>query len=122
MSEWQTDNTLHFKAKYGDEAVFNQIKGTGKWASGYQQYNWNNNPVVIDGPEVDYYVTFDDANLYVAANVADQIVTIPDAQGRSDGITFTMTPRVYLNGAGIFPSKYLQYELILPVTDRQRMI
>jgi len=107
LSEWQSDNTLAFHVKYGDESSFTGIKGTGDWASGYQQYDWNSYPIVIDGPEVKMNVTFDDANLYVSAKVEDLIVTIPDAGGRSDAVTFVMTPRAYNNGNGIFPSKYL---------------
>ncbi len=107
IGEWQTDNTLHFRAKYGDDAGFDTINGTGAWASGYQQLDWNNFPTVIDGPEVNYWVTFDDANLYVSAQVTDQIVTIPGEGGRKDGITFFMVPRNYVNGNGIFPSKTL---------------
>lgn len=107
-SEWQSDNTLHFKAKYGDDALFNQINGTGDWASGYQQMEYNGNyAVIVDGPEVDYDVTYDDENLYVAAKVSDQIVSIPDALGPSDDITFVMVPRKYVNGNGIFPAKLL---------------
>lgn len=106
LSEWQKDNTLHFRVKYGDDAGFDSIKGTGAWGSGYQQYNYNNNPVVIDGPEVDFWLTYDDANLYVGAQVTDQVVTIPQS-GRKDGITFFMVPRKYVNGNGIFPAKLL---------------
>lgn len=107
LSEWQTDNALHFRAEWEDEAGFDTINGTGAWASGYQQNDWNNFPTVIDGPEVDYWVTFDDANLYVAAQVTDQIVTMPGDGARKDGITFFMVPRNYVNGNGIFPSKTL---------------
>ena len=107
-SEWQADNTLHFKAKYDDDALFDQIKGTGAWASGYQQLEYNGNySIIVDGPEVDYDVTYDDENLYVSAKVSDQIVAIPDAQGTSDDITFIMAPRTYVNGNGIFPAKVL---------------
>lgn len=106
LSDWQKDNTLHFRVKYGDDAAFDSIKGTGAWGSGYQQYNYNNNPVVIDGPEVDFWLTYDDANLYVGAQVTDQVVTIPQS-GRKDGITFFMVPRKYVNGNGIFPAKLL---------------
>jgi hypothetical protein len=107
LGEWQTDNALHFRAKYGDEAAFDLINGTGAWASGYQETSWNSFPTVVDNPEVDYWVTFDDANLYVSAKVTDLIVTVPGPGSRKDGITFFMTPRVYLNGNGIFPSKLL---------------
>lgn len=107
LSEWQADNTLHFKAKYGDDAGFDAINGTGAWSSGYQQDQMNNYPIVIDGPEVDFNVTFDDANLYVSAKVSDQLVTIPDSVNRSDAITFVMVPRKYVNGSGIFPAKIL---------------
>ena len=106
LSEWQADNTLHFRAKWQDEAGFDAIKGTGAWASGYQQFDWNGLQAVVDGPEVDYWVTYDDANMYVSAKVTDQIVTVPN-QNRKDGITFFMTPRKYVNGNGIFPSKTL---------------
>ena len=107
LSEWQTDNATHFFAKWQDEAAFDSIKGTGAWASGYQEADWNSFPTVIDGPEVDYWLTYDDANLYVSAKVTDQIVTIPGAGNRKDGITFFMVPRNYVNGSGIFPSKAL---------------
>ncbi|HSR18325.1 MAG TPA: T9SS type A sorting domain-containing protein [Ignavibacteriaceae bacterium] len=105
ISEWIADNTLHFRAKYGDDAAFDSIRGTGAWASGYHQNNWNNNPTVVDGPEVDYWVTYDDANLYVAAQVADQIVTVPGEGSRKDGISFTAASRKYTLGAPILPSK-----------------
>ena len=107
MSEWKADNTLHFNAKFGDEADFDTIKGTGAWASGYKEDAWNSAPPVVDGPEVDYWLTYDDSNLYVAAKVADQIVTVPGEGNRKDGITFFMVPRKYVNGSGIFPSKAL---------------
>lgn len=108
LSEWQADNTLHFKTKYGNDTAFDSINGTGAWSSGYKQYQMNNNyPIVIDGPEVDFNVTFDDANLYVSAKVSDQIVTIPDSVNRSDAVTFVMVPRKYVNGSGIFPAKIL---------------
>lgn len=107
LAEWKTDNTLHFRAKYNDDAGFNTIKGTGAWASGYQQLDWNGLQTVVDGPEVDYWLTYDNANFYVGAKVTDQIVTRPSTGGRKDGITFFMTPRVYNNGSGIFPSKTL---------------
>ncbi len=110
LSDWVTTNTLHFRAKWGDEAGFETINGTGDWASGYQQVPLSGQPplpAVLDGPEVDYWVTFDDANLYVGAQVTDQIVTKPYYSGQKDGITFFMTPRNYVNGAGIFPSKLL---------------
>jgi|GEM_PF-547529 len=107
LSDWDMNNALHFTAKYGDDAAFDTINGTGAWASGYQETDWNNYPTVIDGPEVHYYVTYDDQNLYVSAKVADQIVTIPGEGNRKDGITFYMVPRVYLNGSGIFPAKAL---------------
>lgn len=107
LNEWQTDNTLHFHVKYGDESTFTDINGTGDWASGYLEDTWNSSPTVVDGPEVDYWITYDDSNLYVSATVTDQIVTVPDPSGRKDGITFFMVPRNYVNGAGIFPSKTL---------------
>ncbi|HEX9739716.1 MAG TPA: T9SS type A sorting domain-containing protein, partial [Ignavibacteriaceae bacterium] len=94
------------RAKWQDEAGFDAIKGTGAWASGYQQFDWNGLQAVVDGPEVDYWVTYDDANMYVSAKVTDQIVTVPN-QNRKDGITFFLTPRKYVNGNGIFPSKTL---------------
>lgn len=106
LAEWQTDNTLHFRAKWEDEAGFEQINGTGAWASGYQQLDWNGLQTVVDGPEVDYWLTFDDANLYVGAKISDQIVTVPK-EGRKDGISFFMVPRNYMNGNGIFPAKTL---------------
>ncbi len=106
LSDWKADNTLHFSAKYGDEAGFDTIAGTGAWASGYKTDDWNAAPTVVDGPEVNYWVTYDDANLYVGAKVEDQIVTMPQ-EGRKDGITFFMVPRKYVNGSGIFPSKAL---------------
>lgn len=100
ISEWKADNTLHFKAKWGDEAAFDSVKGTGAWASGYQEVDWNNKPSVVDGPDVNYWVTYDDANLYVSAKVEDQIVTVP-YDGRKDGITFFMVGRNYSIGSGI---------------------
>ncbi len=107
LSDWKADNTLHFKVKYGDEAAFDSIKGTGDWASGYQENDWNNYPAVVDGPEANYWVTYDDENFYVGVQVADQIVTVPGEGGRKDGITFFMVPRKYTDGAGIFPAKTL---------------
>jgi hypothetical protein len=107
LSDWDTDYALHFRAKWQDEAGFSNIKGTGDWASGYMQFPLSGQPpfpTVIDGPEVDYWVTYDDANLYVSAQVTDQIVTKPLATGQKDGITFTMVPRHYVNGNGIFPA------------------
>jgi hypothetical protein len=101
LSEWNMDNTLHFSAKWGDEAAFDSIKGTGDWASGYQEDAWNSSPIVVDGPEVDYSITYDDSNLYVSANVTDQIVAVPDPSGRKDGITFFMVARDYAIGVGI---------------------
>ncbi|HVO72994.1 MAG TPA: hypothetical protein VMT35_03160, partial [Ignavibacteriaceae bacterium] len=101
LSDWKPDNTLHFAAKWGDEASFDSIKGTGKWASGYQEYDWNSKPTVVDGPAVDYWVTYDDTNLYVGAQIADQIVTVPGEGGRSDGVTFFIVGRNYVNGSGI---------------------
>jgi len=101
LSEWQADNTLHFKAKWGDEAGFDSVKGTGNWASGYQETNWNDYPTVVDGPEVDYWVTYDDSNLYASAKVTDQVVTVPGEGNRKDGITFFMVARNYENGRGI---------------------
>ncbi|MEJ2194584.1 MAG: T9SS type A sorting domain-containing protein [Ignavibacteriaceae bacterium] len=55
----------------------------------------------MDGPEVNYRLTYDDANLYVSANVTDQIVTIPGEGNRKDGITFYMVSRNYVSGSGI---------------------
>jgi hypothetical protein len=113
LSEWNTNNALHFHVKYADEAGFNQIRGFGAWASGYQQIDVTGIippppfPPVLDDPEVDYWVTFDDQNLYVGAKVTDKIVTVPYHNGQKDGITFFMTPRTYVNGNGIFPSKLL---------------
>jgi hypothetical protein len=107
ITEWNMANVLHAKAAYGDEAAFDSIKGTGAWASGYQQTDWNNYPTVVDGPGVDYYFTYDDENLYVGAVVADQIVTIPGEGSRKDGITFYMVPRNHVAGTGIFPAKAL---------------
>lgn len=107
LSEWKTDNSLHFRAAYGDEAAFDSINGTGAWASGYQQNEWNNQPTVVEGPAVDYWVTYDDTNLYVGAKVKDEIVTVPGEGSRKDGITFFMVPRKYVLGNGIFPSKVL---------------
>ncbi len=107
LSEWEKDNTLSVHVKYGDESTFENIKGTGDWASGYQQYDWNSFPVVVDGPEFKMDVTYDDSNLYVSAKVEDLIVTAPDNGGRGESVTFVMTPRKYVNGTGIFPSKYL---------------
>ena len=101
LSEWATDNTLHLLARWGDEAAFDSINGTGNWASGFQETNWNNYPTVVDGPEVNYWLTYDDANLYVSANVTDQIVTIPGEGNRKDGITFYMVSRNYVSGSGI---------------------
>jgi hypothetical protein len=118
LSDWNTTNALHFRAKYQDEAGFNAIRGFGNWASGYQQIDVTGVvppppfPPVLDGPDVDYWVTFDDANLYVGAKVSDKIVTVPyhstgAGTGFRDGITFYMTPRIYVNGNGIFPSKLM---------------
>ncbi|MGE5681718.1 MAG: T9SS type A sorting domain-containing protein [Bacillota bacterium] len=107
LKDWKLDNTLHFRAKYGDDAYFDKINGTGAWASGYNEADWNSYPTVLDGPEADFYVTYDDANLYVGAKVADQIVTVPGEGNRKDGITFFMVPRVYTPGNGIFPAKAL---------------
>jgi len=101
LSEWKMDNALHFLAKWGDDAAFDSIKGTGNWASGYQETDWNSYPTVVDGPEVDYWVTYDDTSLYVAAKVTDQIVTVPGEGNRKDGITFFMVPRNYEIGKGI---------------------
>jgi len=100
MSDWQMDNVLHAMAKYGDEAAFDSIKGTGDWASGYQQMDWNNFPTVIDGPEVHYYFTYDDENLYVLAKATDQVVAVPQ-EGRKDGISFVAADREYMIGAGL---------------------
>lgn len=106
LSEWQADNTLNFNPKWGDDAGFDSIKGTGAWASGYQQMDWNGLSTIVDGPEGDFWVTYDDNNLYVSAKVTDQIVTVPN-QNRKEGVSFFMVPRNYVNGAGIFPSKAL---------------
>ncbi len=118
LSDWNTDNAMTFHVKWQDEAGFDAIRGTGAWASGYQQIDVTGIipappfPPVLDGPEVNYWVTYDDANLYVGAYVSDKIVTKPykstgSGTGFRDGVTFYMTPRVYNNGAGIFPSKLL---------------
>jgi hypothetical protein len=106
-TEWEADNVLDFHVKYGNDAGFDSINGTGAWASGYQQNEMNNYPIVIDGPEVTFNVTYDDANMYVSAKVVDQVVTIPDVSGKSDAVTFVMVPRNYVNGNGIFPAKIL---------------
>ena len=115
LSDWPTDYALHFRAKWEDEAGFSTIKGTGDWASGYMQYELTGIipppplPPVIDGPEIDYWVTYDDDNLYVGAQVTDQVVTKPykstgsPGSGYRDGITFSVIPRHYVNGNGIFP-------------------
>jgi hypothetical protein len=107
ISEWKTDNTLHFYVKYQDEAAFDSIKGTGKWASGYRQDPWNSAPTVVDGPAVHYWVTYDDTNLYVAAEVEDQVVTVPGEGNRSDGITFNIASRKHSTENGVLPSKQL---------------
>ena len=113
LSDWNTGNALHAHVKWQDEAGFDAIRGTGAWSSGYQQIDVTGIipapplPAVLDGPEADYWFTFDDQNLYVGAQVSDKIVTKPYHNGRKDGITFYMTPRSYVNGAGIFPSKLL---------------
>lgn len=108
LSDWQTDNTLHFKVKYDDESLFDNIKGTGDWSSGYMQTPINgNSSLVLDPAEVDFYVTFDDANLYVGAQVSDQIVTIPDNALRRDKVSFFVNSRIYKDGEGIFPIKEL---------------
>ena len=101
---------MNFKIKYGDDAAFTDFKGTGAWASGYQQYDWNGMQTVVDAPEAQYWMTYDDANLYIAAQVTDQIVALPKT-GRKDAVTIFMTPRVYLNGSGIFPSKTLTVQV-----------
>lgn len=117
LSDWNTDNALHFHVKWQDEAGFDAIRGTGAWASGYQEIDVTGVvpppplPPVLDGPEVDYWVTFDDQNLYVGAKVSDKIVTVPYHNGQKDGITFYMTPRNYVNGNGIFPSKLLSVNI-----------
>lgn len=100
LSDWNMENTLHAIAKWGDEAAFDSIKGTGDWASGYQQMDWNGFQTIVDGPEVHYYFTWDDENLYVAAKAADQIVAMP-AEGRKDGISFVAADRTYNIGAGL---------------------
>lgn len=111
LSEWKMDNVLHFRAKWNDEAGFDSIKGTGKWASGFSENELNDRPTVVNGPEVDYYVTYDNENMYVGAKVSDEIVTIPlFVEGKGtyfDGISFFMVPRAYRNGEGIFPAKEL---------------
>jgi len=108
LAEWPTDYTLQFRAKWQDEAGFSMIRGTGDWGSGYQQFGLPGQteplPTVVDGPEVDYWVSYDDANLYVGAKVTDQIVTKPYYSGQKDGITFHMLPRDYSSGNGIFGS------------------
>ncbi len=101
LSEWKADNTLHFMTHWGDEAGFDSIKGTGKWASGYKEDAWNSAPTVIDGPDADYWVTYDDTNLYVSAKVSDQIVTVPGDDTHKDGVSFYIVGRNYVNGAGI---------------------
>jgi len=106
ISEWQQDNTLHFRVKWGDDAAFETIRGTGAWSSGYQQMDWNGLSTIIDGPEADFWLTYDDANLYFSAKVTDQIVTVPK-QNRKEAVTLFMVPRKYTPGAGIFPSKAL---------------
>ncbi|MGE5498008.1 MAG: T9SS type A sorting domain-containing protein [Syntrophothermus sp.] len=107
LADWKQNNVLSFRTKYGDDAAFDKIAGTGAWASGYTEADWNKFPTVVDGPEMDCYVTYDDANLYVGAKVTDQIVTMPGEGGRKDGITFFMVPRTYNPGIGIFPAKAL---------------
>ncbi len=111
LGEWVANNSLNFHVKWEDEAGFEMINGTGAWASGYQQLALQGQtaplPTVIDGPEVNYWLTYDDNNLYVGAQVSDQIVAMPHRAGQKDGITFFMVPRKYVNGAGIFPSKQL---------------
>ncbi len=113
LSDWNTSNTLHFHMKYGNDSEFNSIRGTGAWASGYQQIDVTGLPTppplptVLDSAEVDYWITWDDANLYVGAKVADRIVTVPYHNGRKDGITFFMASRDYNNGNGILPGKNL---------------
>lgn len=98
ISEWQVDNTLHAFAKWGDEAAFDSIRGTGDWASGYQQHPWNDIlATVIDGPEIHYWFTWDDENLYVAAKAVDQVVTVPQ-EGRKDGISFIAADRTFTRG------------------------
>lgn len=106
ISEWQVDNTLHARAKYGDEAAFDSIKGTGSWGSGYQQMGWNDIfATVIDGPEIDLHVTWDDQNLYVAGKVTDQVVTVPQ-EGRKEGISFIAADRKFTHGS---PLSYLAF-------------
>lgn len=113
LSDWNTSNALHFHVKYGDEAGFEMFRGTGAWSSGYQQLDVTGLPTppplppVLDPAEVDYWVTFDDANLYVGAKVTDKIVTVPYHNGSKDGITFFMASRNYTNGVGILPAKNL---------------
>jgi len=113
LSDWNTDNALHFHMKYGDDAGFDMIRGTGGWSSGYQQVDVTgiqpppSLPPVLDSAEVDYWVTFDDANLYVGAKVTDKIVTVPYHNGRKDGITFFMASRNYTDGNGILPARDL---------------
>ena len=103
LADWQMDNSLHFRAKWGDDAGFDSIRGTGDWSSGWMETDWNNYPTVVDGPEVEYHVTYDDANLYVAAKVTDQIVTIPGDPGRKDGISLFILDRTFIPGTGISP-------------------
>ncbi len=113
LSDWNTSNALHFHVKYGNESDFDMIRGTGAWSSGYQQKDVTGLPTppplptVLDSAEVDYWITWDDANLYVGAKVNDRIVTVPYHNGRKDGITFFMASRDYINGSGILPAKNL---------------
>lgn len=113
LSDWNTSNALHFHMKYGTEDGYDMIRGTGAWASGYQQIDVTGLPTppplppILDSAEVDYYLTWDDANLYVGAKVTDRIVTVPYHNGRKDGITFFIASRDYVNGAGILPAKDL---------------
>jgi hypothetical protein len=113
LSDWNTSNALHFHMKYGDESGFNMLRGTGAWSSGYQQIDVTGLPTppplppVLDSAEVDYWLTFDDENLYVGAQISDKIVTVPYHNGRKDGITFFMASRNYVNGNGILPARNL---------------
>ncbi len=113
LSDWNTSNALHFHLKYGVDSLFDNFHGTGAWASGYQQKDVTGLPTppplppVLDGAEVDYWLTWDDANFYVGAKVTDAIVTIPYHNGFKDGITFFMASRDYVNGVGVLPAKDL---------------
>ena len=113
LSDWNTSNALHFYLKYGDDAAFDNFNGTGSWGSGYQQIDVTGLPtppplpLVLDSAAVNYWLTWDDENLYVGAQVMDKIVTVPYHNGRKDGVTFFIASRDYRNGSGILPAKTL---------------